>query len=174
MIRKVWKLIEEMKGSRAILLTTHSMEECDALADRIGIMANGSLRCIGDSLTLKRKYGVGYNLNLVIIPSKINELRQMIQKHIPDANEASNNAGSVIYTIVPEKIGELSDLLETIEDHCEETTEEKRIIRDWGISHTTLEEVYLKVTHEEFHDFDDVDDENDLLEKKDDKTFQDS
>ena len=169
--RKVWKLIESMKGSRAILLTTHSMEEADALADRIAIMANGQLRCVGDSLKLKRKYGAGYNLNLVIIPEKINDLRKMIKQYVPDAFEASNNAGSVIYTILPEKISELGDLLEAIENHCEETNDStkysQKIIRDWGISHTTLEEVYLKVTHEEFHDFDSQ--ENDLIQIEDEK-----
>ena len=43
----VWKIIERAKKDRAIILTTHSMEEADALCSRIGIMANGELRCIG-------------------------------------------------------------------------------------------------------------------------------
>jgi len=37
--------IERIKQDRAVVLTTHSMEEADILGDRIGIMAKGMLRC---------------------------------------------------------------------------------------------------------------------------------
>lgn len=59
-----------------IVLTTHSMyppilnfflsirPEADFLADRIGIMVQGSLRCIGSGTHLKRTYGKGYKLTL--------------------------------------------------------------------------------------------------------------
>jgi ABC-type multidrug transport system ATPase subunit len=151
--RKVWKLIETIKQNCAILLTTHSMEEADALADKIGIMSNGSLRCIGDSLSLKKKYGAGYNLNLVIRPDAEAEIKKLLKSTIGEYEEVSSNAGSLIVNILPKYINELSGLLETIEMICEGPPE-KKIIRDWGISHTTLEEVYLKVTGHEFHDFD--------------------
>lgn len=42
------------------MLTTHSMEEADVLADRIAIMAEGHLAAVGTSLELKAQYGVGY------------------------------------------------------------------------------------------------------------------
>lgn len=48
------------------MLTTHSMEEADALSDRLGIMAYGALRCIGSSLHLKAKFGAGHKIDLVI------------------------------------------------------------------------------------------------------------
>lgn len=41
------------------------MDEADILGDRIGIMSNGSIICLGSSLFLKNKFGVGYNLTLV-------------------------------------------------------------------------------------------------------------
>lgn len=41
------------------------MDEADILGDRIGIMANGKLTCLGTSMFLKNKFGVGYNLTLV-------------------------------------------------------------------------------------------------------------
>ena len=52
--RAMWSLIDIAKAGRSIVLTTHSMEEADALCGRIGIMAYGSLRCLGPSLHLKR------------------------------------------------------------------------------------------------------------------------
>lgn len=45
--RELWKLIEGLKGKITILLTTHYMEEAEALSDRIGIMAQGRLRAVG-------------------------------------------------------------------------------------------------------------------------------
>ncbi|KAJ1444037.1 P-loop containing nucleoside triphosphate hydrolase protein, partial [Ochromonadaceae sp. CCMP2298] len=44
----IWRIIQSIKSpSRLILLTTHSMEEAEALCTRIGIMARGELRCVG-------------------------------------------------------------------------------------------------------------------------------
>ena len=39
----LWKLIQSLKGKITIILTTHYMEEAEALSDRIGIMKNGKL-----------------------------------------------------------------------------------------------------------------------------------
>ncbi|KAG8100837.1 hypothetical protein GUJ93_ZPchr0013g35370 [Zizania palustris] len=64
--RHVWDIIEEAKKGRAIVLTTHSMEEADVLSVRIAIMAKGKLWCIGTSIRLKSKFGTRYiaNVNL--------------------------------------------------------------------------------------------------------------
>lgn len=40
------------------------MDEADILGDRIAIMAEGDVQCIGSSLFLKNRYGVGYNLKI--------------------------------------------------------------------------------------------------------------
>ena len=45
--RAVWKTIEEAKHNKIIVLTTHSMEEADALSQYIGIMAAGQMRALG-------------------------------------------------------------------------------------------------------------------------------
>jgi len=39
------------------------MEEAEVLAQRIGIMAKGTLRCLGPQLRLKELYGSGFKLN---------------------------------------------------------------------------------------------------------------
>ena len=62
--RHVWDIIENAKRGRAIVLTTHSMEEADILSDRIGIMAKGRLRCIGTSIRLKSRFGTGFIANV--------------------------------------------------------------------------------------------------------------
>jgi ABC-2 type transport system ATP-binding protein len=53
--KELWKVIEGLKGSKTIILTTHYMEEAEALSDRIGIMANGKLIDIGTSEELIKK-----------------------------------------------------------------------------------------------------------------------
>lgn len=58
----MWDIIESAKQGRAIVLTTHSMEEADILGDRVAIMAKGSLRCLGSALRLKQKFGAGYQV----------------------------------------------------------------------------------------------------------------
>ena len=55
--RSLWQLIGELKGETAILLTTHSMEEAEALYDRIGIMNRGRLAAVGTPGELKAQVG---------------------------------------------------------------------------------------------------------------------
>lgn len=66
--RQVWQMIKNLKKDRVLILTTHSMEEADALSDRIAVIANGCLKCIGTSLYLKNNFGDGYRLTLVTEP----------------------------------------------------------------------------------------------------------
>lgn len=47
--RDLWHIIEKLKGKITIILTTHYMEEAEALSDRIGIMSDGVLKAIGTS-----------------------------------------------------------------------------------------------------------------------------
>ncbi len=42
-----------------VILTSHSMEECEALCTRIGIMTAGRLRCLGTVQHLKNRFGAG-------------------------------------------------------------------------------------------------------------------
>ena len=50
--RELWKVIEALKGNVTIILTTHYLEEAEALSDRIGVMADGRLKAIGTSAEL--------------------------------------------------------------------------------------------------------------------------
>lgn len=59
---QVWRLIEKLKEGKSIILTTHSMEEADVLADRICVIVKGKLKCIGSSFYLKRMYGEGHRI----------------------------------------------------------------------------------------------------------------
>lgn len=55
--RELWKVIEGLKGKVTVILTTHYMEEAEALSDRIGIMENGKLRAVGTAQELIERTG---------------------------------------------------------------------------------------------------------------------
>ena len=69
--KKMWKILGNIKKLKsAVILTTHSMEEAEALCDRMTIMVRGRLKCIGSSTWIKNKFGDGYELEIKIeIPS---------------------------------------------------------------------------------------------------------
>ncbi|OUM59790.1 hypothetical protein PIROE2DRAFT_46769 [Piromyces sp. E2] len=62
----IWNLIKEMKesGNPSIILTTHSMEEAQELCDRLTILINGRLVCIGSPEYLRMKYANSYILEV--------------------------------------------------------------------------------------------------------------
>ena len=45
--RKMWKVIKSISKYSAMIVTTHSMEEAEALGTKIGIMADGKFKCFG-------------------------------------------------------------------------------------------------------------------------------
>jgi ABC-2 type transport system ATP-binding protein len=53
----LWDVIRSLKGKITIILTTHYMEEAEALSDRIGIMKDGKLLALGTADELKEKAG---------------------------------------------------------------------------------------------------------------------
>ena len=55
--RELWKTIESLKGKMTIILTTHYMEEAEALSDRIGIMKDGKMLFVGTKEELYDKTG---------------------------------------------------------------------------------------------------------------------
>jgi hypothetical protein len=81
---------------QTVVLTTHSMEEADSLCNRVGIMVNGTLRCLGSTMHIKGKYGAGYHLELLMDLSGISggsveeELLVEIDKESRRANEEMN------------------------------------------------------------------------------------
>lgn len=57
--QELWEIIRSLKGKITIILTTHYMEEAEALSDRIGIMKDGRLLAVGTAAELKTQAGTG-------------------------------------------------------------------------------------------------------------------
>jgi ABC-type multidrug transport system ATPase subunit len=55
--RSIWALLREQRQGRTIVLTTHFLDEAEILSDRIAIMAEGKLKCVGSPLFLKDHFG---------------------------------------------------------------------------------------------------------------------
>ena len=72
-----------------MILTTHSMEEADVLCNRIGIVNNGVMTCIGTQDRLKQLYGGGYHLFINCdkncTEKEISKVRNFVKKLAPNS-----------------------------------------------------------------------------------------
>ena len=67
--RFMWEVIFSMTAAgTSVILTTHSMEECEALCSRVGIMVDGALQCLGSVQHLKSRFGRGLMLEARVTP----------------------------------------------------------------------------------------------------------
>lgn len=63
--RNLWNVVCEVRDSgKSIVLTSHSMEECEALCTRLAIMVNGEFKCLGSTQHLKNKFSRGLILKM--------------------------------------------------------------------------------------------------------------
>jgi ATP-binding cassette, subfamily A (ABC1), member 3 len=62
--RFMWSVVAKVTGNKSssVILTTHSMEEAEALSTKLVIMVEGSVKCIGPVQALKNKYGKGFEI----------------------------------------------------------------------------------------------------------------
>jgi ATP-binding cassette subfamily A (ABC1) protein 3 len=67
--RFMWSVISRISTLRknsAVILTTHSMEEAEALSTKMGIMVNGLFKCFGSSQHIKNKFGKGFEIEVKV------------------------------------------------------------------------------------------------------------
>lgn len=153
--RELWKVIERLKQDRAIVLTTHSMEEADTISDKIVIYAVGRLRAVGDSLHLKKRFGAGYHLSLTTDEPRAEELKAHVSGFIPEAHLDAENSGLLSYSLPRVRVQQLSKFFKWLEEVSAKrlpTGElapggSDALVKDFGLSQTTLEEVFIRLTH---------------------------
>ncbi|KAK4877002.1 hypothetical protein RN001_009508 [Aquatica leii] len=139
--RALWDLLLSQKKDRTILLTTHFMDEADLLGDRIAIMSNGKLECSGSSFFLKKKYGAGYHLILDKSPEcDVTKVTELLGKYIENISVHNNIGSELTYVLSEQYISTFEKMLNELE-----TESDKLGIRSYGISLTTLQEVFIKV-----------------------------
>lgn len=75
--RFMWNVVGRIaqKKTSAVVLTTHSMDEAEALSTKMGIMVKGGIfKCFGSSQHIKNKFGTGYVLEIKVRTLADNEL----------------------------------------------------------------------------------------------------
>ncbi|CDW85063.1 abc transporter family protein [Stylonychia lemnae] len=117
--RKLWNMLKSYKQNRIIILTTHYMDEADILGDRIGIMT-----------------GVKKNQSQDILIS------QYLEEKLGYCKKLSEISSEVTFQIPQQYSVKFKDFFNEFDYDLD-----KLNIRSYGISVTTLEEVFLKVGH---------------------------
>uniref|UniRef100_A0A8C1ZQN3 ATP binding cassette subfamily A member 1 n=1 Tax=Cyprinus carpio TaxID=7962 RepID=A0A8C1ZQN3_CYPCA len=175
--RGIWDLLLKYRTGRTILLSTHHMDEADILGDRIAIISHGKLCCVGSSLFLKTQLGTGYYLTLVkkntepslsscrnssstvsfvkkvgttwpespVVPVDVDLISSLILKHVPASRMVEDLGHEITYVLPYEsaKDGAFVELFHDLDDRLADLG-----ISSYGISDTTLEEIFLKVAED--------------------------
>lgn len=63
--KRMWQLIASLRREHTIILTTHSMEECEAVAQRVGVMVRGRLAAVGSLGRLRERFGAAFQIDAV-------------------------------------------------------------------------------------------------------------
>lgn len=89
--RFMWSVVAKISQAQkksAVILTTHSMEEAEALSTKMGIMVRGGIfRCFGSSQHIKNKYGTGYEIEIKIKKATYDDLQKLGVKYgYPEAD----------------------------------------------------------------------------------------
>ena len=138
--RNLWEVILRTMSTRSVVLTTHSMEEAEALCDRIGIMVQGQLRALGTKQTLKTKYGGHYELVVKLLSSAgISDevaLNEVVLRLFPMA-ERENDSGMITFRVPSNQmsLGRAFEMLEQKRNALK--------IETYSISQPTLERVFI-------------------------------
>jgi len=134
----VREFIQSLAEEKAVILTTHDMDEADRMADRIGIIDQGELLVLDTSENLKNKVGEGDILEIKIadgLEEKLNQLRQNLPANLHHLDYQQGKLRFVGFNI-PDV---LSDLLEK----CKQIDLK---IEDMTIRKKTLEDVFISLT----------------------------
>ncbi|CAI0399364.1 unnamed protein product [Linum tenue] len=135
----LWNVLKRAKQDRAIILTTHSMEEAEALCDRLGIFVDGGLQCIGNPKELKARYGETYVFTMTTSADHEEAVGQMVGRLSPSAERTYHLSGTQKFEMPKQEV-RIADVFRAVEIAKTEFP-----VFAWGISDTTLEDVFIKV-----------------------------
>ncbi|XP_074604406.1 phospholipid-transporting ATPase ABCA3-like [Brevipalpus obovatus] len=154
--RKIWATLIGLResGKSSIVLTSHSMDECEALCNRIAIMAKGQIRCLGSSTHLKSKYGQGFTLIIKMkegsdfssscssfSSSSYSNVHELIGTLFPSAKLHDLHGTTVQYHLTDPKLrwGEMFRCMKQVQEECE--------IESFYITDTSIEQIFLSMKH---------------------------
>lgn len=135
-----WKIVKGLAKDRAILLTTHLMEEADALCHRVGIITAGSIRCEGAPRQLKSLYSPGTHLHMhftkPVNSEPVSSFLSKLTSTVPLTAHPTRSPSSLIYTIPNgHNLGGVIGLIRG----------EDMLIDTFTLSTPTMEDVYMAI-----------------------------
>lgn len=146
--RYLWQALCKLRdGGKCIVLTSHSMEECEALCTRLAIMVNGTFQCLGSTQRLKNKFAQGYALTIKAKKytdhaSEIDTqaIDNFIQQQFPGAILKDKHQELVSYQLVDNKLpwSKMFGILER--------SKQELHIEDYSLGQCSLEQVFLSFT----------------------------
>ncbi|KAJ6970314.1 hypothetical protein D5086_028227 [Populus alba] len=141
----LWNVVKRAKQDRAIILTTHSMEEAEYLCDRLGIFVDGGLQCVGNPKELRGRYGGSYVFTMTTSVNDEHEVEQMVLRLSPSAERTYQMAGTQKFEMPKEEVS-IADVFQAVE-----VAKSRFPVYAWGLSDTTLEDVFIKVANSAQH-----------------------
>lgn len=145
--RNLWRCLQTMSKNRAIVLTTHSMEEADALADRIGIVSSRML-AVGNREDIKNRAGDAFHIHLVsrssprTTPQELQTMKDWISQEFPQAKISRETQGGQIRFEVPAEGRELVWLISRLEG-----AKERLGVEFYSVGKATLDEVFENIVN---------------------------
>ncbi|XP_008203603.1 phospholipid-transporting ATPase ABCA1 isoform X2 [Nasonia vitripennis] len=140
--RSLWNVIQSCQTTgQAIILTSHSMEECEALCNRLVIMVNGQLVCIGPCQELKQRFGAGYDIQMKLNPEKSSSQMESIKRDIEQALNCElvdENSGFLMYHVTTSET-----TWRRMYDVMTELKNKYNCIDDFSVLSSTLEQLFL-------------------------------
>ncbi|XP_046855006.1 phospholipid-transporting ATPase ABCA3-like isoform X2 [Xenia sp. Carnegie-2017] len=140
--RLLWNTLCRVRAEgRCLMITSHSMEECEALCTRLAIMENGKFRFLGSPQHLKNKFFQGFTL-LVNPPSDTPSndstlVKEFVAETFPGSVLRNEHNGWLNYHIGDSK-SSWSSLFAILEDALS-----RSVIGNYSIKQTTLDEIFL-------------------------------
>lgn len=140
--RFLWDLILNLiKDGRSVILTSHSMEECEALCTRLAIMVNGKFKCLGSIQHLKNKYGDGYTFCLRLKGPDYERAQRQAQRFV-DKNFPEAIIKECHYNILQFEIKCRNISLSYVFSKME-SAQKDLSIEDYSVSQNTLDNVFI-------------------------------
>ncbi|XP_027825964.2 phospholipid-transporting ATPase ABCA7 isoform X8 [Ovis aries] len=137
--RFLWNsLLAVVREGRSVVLTSHSMEECEALCTRLAIMVNGRFRCLGSAQHLKGRFGGGHTLTLRVPLSRSKSAADFVAQALPGAELREAHGGRLRFQLLPGGRCTLALVFGLLAACGAEHG-----VEDFSVSQTTLEEVFL-------------------------------
>ncbi|KAH7984994.1 hypothetical protein HPB52_024391 [Rhipicephalus sanguineus] len=138
---EVWDLLQKMRRTCTMLLTTHDMEEADVVGDRIAILAEGTIRCCGSSQFLKHRFGTGYHLDIVKRPRRcdVGGVIMVVKTYVPTVQLVSESTEILRLSLGVTSSEGFVDMFKVLERF-----RKKLGVAMMSVSVTTMEDVYLR------------------------------